>query len=733
MRGPLIIFAVIILANILYVSGTFKSNPLDQFSGLANGTVSGLTAGYNTIDPNDAYTTQALGHEAARDLRHGSLPWWNYDEQVGAPLAGEMQSAALFLPFVLLLGLSGGVILFHILLELIGSLAAYYLFKKLKFSERIALIGGILFALNGTFSWISNAAFNPVAFLPLLILAIEIVYSSYRTRKIGGWILIAVALAFSLYAGFPETAFLDGLFVALWVVVRALQLRDKDWLKFVLKVTLGAVVGVLLAVPILIAFKDYYPYADIGIHAGALKTFALPRIGLPALLMPYIYGPIFDMSQYDKSGALNAFWGNVGGYLTFSLLFFAIAGVVARFKKQRILISGLVLWIVLTIARTYGFPGLASIFNIFPGISLVAFYRYVPPSFEFAVLILAMFGLDGMIKQKLNRKQILSITGGMFVVLLILLLPALQEEKQLTLALHHHIWLALSVLWGLGSIACIALAALYFKKYLRIILPLIIVVDALVMFIVPQVAAPRTTIIDTQPVTFLKKNLGNERFYSMGPIRPNYGSYYGVASINTNDLPIAKTWSKYVTSSLNSNADPISGFTGVDMVSPSGITPLEAFMTNMPAYENVGVKYVAVIKGAITQPFDLRLVFSDDFYQIYELNKPAPYFQVVSGDCKLTNDTVSRTGLTADCSKPSDLLRRELFMPGWTVSINNKSEAVRQKDGLFQKVSLPKGKSNVSFSFAPIHIKEAEAAFVVGVIIILGFIAREKIYPKRLK
>jgi hypothetical protein len=254
----------------------------------------------------------------------------------------------------------------------------------------------------------------------------------------------------------------------------------------------------------------------------------------------------------------------------------------------------------------------------------------------------------------------------------------------------------------------------------------------MVMFIIPQFAAPRSTFIDTQPVTFLQKNLGNERFYSLGPIRPNYGSYYGVASINTNDLPVAKAWSKYITSSLNPNADPISGFTGVDMINPNGITPLQAFLANMPAYEDVGVKYVVVIKGSIPSTTDLRLVFGDSYYQIYQLPNPLPYFQAVEGRCDI-KDNNSRTSVTAVCSEPSQLLRQELFMPGWTALVNGKSVEVRPAGPLFQEISLPKGKSKVSFSFAPVHIEAAELAMLCGLLVIMVPVAREKVYPKILK
>ena len=71
--------------------------------------------------------------------------------------------------------------------------------------------------------------------------------------------LIAVALALSLYAGFPEVAFIDGLLALLWFAVRSVGLPRHSLATFAQSVALGAGIGALLAAPILVAFADYLP------------------------------------------------------------------------------------------------------------------------------------------------------------------------------------------------------------------------------------------------------------------------------------------------------------------------------------------------------------------------------------------------------------------------------------------------------------------------------------------
>jgi hypothetical protein len=703
LAGPLVIVFAVLLANIVFISGLTDGNPKNIRTQLhTTSTKQQIIAGQYTLDPNDGTITQALGSTAARQILHGHMPWWNYDEQVGAPLAGGMQSAALFLPFNLLLAFSTGVLYFHIVLELVGGIATYYLLRKLKCSNLASIVGGSLFALNGTFAWFTSANVNPIAFLPLLILGIEIALEKTNKKQKGGWVIIALALAFSLYSGFPEGAFLDGILALVWFVVRAVQLRHGDWLNFSKKVVLGGAAGLLLSAPILIAFFDFLPYANLGAHTGTsgLAVYHIPPSALPALVMPYVFGPIFQFVSYDHTGTIQQFWANVGGYVTLPLIFLALVGVFSHARKNRAIVYMLGIFSLVVIARIYGFPGTTTLINLIPGMNQVAFYRYVNPTVELAIIVLAMFGLDSLLsKKKVGRAESKKViwAGLISLAIILCLVPiAAHIVHQLYLAPHHRLWMVLSVAWSLGGVAVLVACIFFFKKHLRYLLPLIILVDALVMFIAPQLSGPRSTTVDLKPVNFLQQNLGNSRFYSIGYIMPNYGSYYGISSINTNNEPISKSWHTYIKKKLNPNVQPSQMFTGIDMLDPKGPTPIEAFFANLPAYENVSVKYVAV-RNTIALPdtaqqHPLKRVYSDSYYSIYQLPNPKPFFEGKDGACTTHNSTKYSTSI--DCSKPSKLIRRELYMPGWTAHVNDKVVPVASNsDGLFQQIEVPKGRA----------------------------------------
>ena len=121
-RAAIAIAAIVVLANLPYLVGVFDANPLAPRASLVAASAAGPVDGQSTIDPNNGFVSQALGHRAALDLIHLELPWWNPYEGSGTPLAGEMQSAALFPPTLLLLA-SNGQLYEHVLLEMLAGIA----------------------------------------------------------------------------------------------------------------------------------------------------------------------------------------------------------------------------------------------------------------------------------------------------------------------------------------------------------------------------------------------------------------------------------------------------------------------------------------------------------------------------------------------------------------------------------------------------------------------------------
>jgi hypothetical protein len=389
----------------------------------------------------------------------------------------------------------------------------------------------------------------------------------------------------------------------------------------------------------------------------------------------------------------------------------------------------------------------------------------------------------------------------------------------------------------------------------------LLIVDAAVLFAVPELSGVHSGQVDRPAVHYLRTHLGLSRFYTLGPIQPNYGAYFQIASINHNYLPVSQNWVDYVQSALFPFMNRTNGVVFLAYFGTQyGVAALYQHIDN---YEKVGVRYliadsgqslvpsatipagkdgntplpllpgqsaevafaapaewkskklidgVGVFQGnygntangnlaiqvcsathgcvagsrplsesrdnsvfpiplaqslpvepgealtitishvggnrpealwlwpqapgyaqSITGPqgslsgkaLQLSLeygdaaadgihkVYSDAVMDIWELPHPAPYYTVLRGQCSLSGET--RDSVEAHCATPATLLRRELFMPGWTATVNGASAAVFAHEKIFQFIRLPAGNNMVRFRFAPPYAGYAWIAFWLGV------------------
>ena len=107
--------------------------------------------------------------------------------------------------------------------------------------------------------------------------------------------------------------------------------------------------------------------------------------------------------------------------------------------------------------------------------------------------------------------------------------------------------------------------------------------------------------------------------------------------------------------------------------------------------------------------------YGDSVMDIWEVPDPAPYYEVVQGGpCTLAAE--QREDVTAECSSPAKLRRRELYMPGWNVRSNGAAIEAVQQDGIFQATTLPAGLSKVRYNFTPPHMEIGWIGFLTGVV-----------------
>jgi hypothetical protein len=728
---PLALIGLTILAvNMPTLLHIVTTDPIQLYAELQTGTSHQALPGSPIIDPNAGFITWSMGHLAATDWLHGHVPWWNPYEGLGSPLAGEMQAAAFFPPILLLQDASGFVV-FHILLELVAAYSAYFLLRRLDLGRAASTAGGVAFGFCGTLAWFEHATANPVAFLPLALLGVERAREASLASRRNGWRLLAVALGLSVVSGFPEVAYLDGLLVALWAAVRLFSIPDRRRTMGV-KLALGGVVGLILGAPALVAFIDYLPHANVGSHAGDFANGSLPIQSLAQTILPYGFGPIFGLQSGGTSSLLTIMWSNTGGYLDATLVVCAFMGLLgSRCRGLRIALG---LWVLVAMSKTFGVTVVSHLLNHLPAFHSIAFYRYSQPSWELAVIVLAVFGIDDMARRTVRPGV---IVGAGLCALGAIAWAASQAWPVMTSATgyaHPQDYTVASIILAVvgvaivvaGGLLCYAGEVPIGRRIGRFLVAAAVAIEAVVLFAVPLLSAPRPAPTDMALVQYLQRHLGLSRFATLGPLQPNFGSYFGLAEIDVNDLPVPRDFTNYIQNSLDGNTNPLI-FTGTTEVDPRGRAPAQELTLHLAAYEAAGVKFVVTaasgvdVTGSRWPPAGLtpapRRVYADSTADVWRLPSPTPFFTTTGSPCDIRPEGSTAANVT--CKGPAVLHRLELHMAGWHAQAGSSASTIRAT-GPFQSVTVGAGVTQVRFTFTPPYGNAALIAALVGVAYIIG-------------
>ncbi len=555
------------------------------------------------IDNSAGWITQASGTVAAHQWLAGHIPWWDPFSGVGMPLAAEMVGAALFFPFVLLLALPAGYLLLAIVLQIIGGLASFALMRRLGLSRLSAATGALLFEIGGSFAWSGAPHTLSLAFLPVFLLGLERARVASLQRSPFGYRTIAAGLALSLYGGFPETAYIDGLMALAWAAYRLITAPRTTRRGFAWRVAVGGAVGLALAAPLLVPFVQLLQNGVVGQREGMdMGQISMPEPGDALYLLPYILGPIAGYSGHDPSGMLNALWGRACGYLGFPLAIAAILGVLSPRRHERglrILLGG---WILACLARSAAIPVLRHVWDFVPAMSQVQFFRYSGPTWMLAASLLAAFALED---QRAGVRRPLAWRWGAALILVGATAAASWAGRWL-------IWLLLgsapfysNFLWGSlawGTATCVLSVGLLGRGRRPGLAAALLLTDASVLFMVPLLSAPRRPALDTGSIAFLQQHLGLQRFYTLGPFQPNYAGVFGIASINHMYEPLPRWWPDWTKAHLDPRADPVLFQGGFPPDTSGEPTHADALLANLDAFAGIGVRYILTPSASSLTP-----------------------------------------------------------------------------------------------------------------------------------
>lgn len=578
-HGPLFIFKL-------------KTDPIWFSSTAVNIKTPGFFDGLPYGDPNVGWTTEALGHLAASDWMKGKIPWWNPYSGIGLPLAGEMQPGAFFLPFILLLLLHNGIFLLKIVLQILSGVFTFFLLRELGLGRLSSLAGGLLFSINGTFSWTPGpqAVIYSIPFLPLLLLGIEFTYKF--EKRIFGIFLISFSIAWLIFSGFPEVAYIDGLLALVWALYRIINSSNRK--KIVLRIIYGGFIGIMISSPLLFAFFQYL-FTSSAMVTHLYGNISAPLIVLPPFFMPYIYAPLTE--SYGNS-VLSGVWGDLGGYVGVVILFIAMLGLTSQ--RERGLRILLIVWVLLCWAKTFGLEPFTMLINQIPFLKQTAFFRYSCASWELSLIILASFAIDDLKYKKpytlIPLIIIVAIVGfSIFVAWPWSFYWNWPHQSPVSVKVRNYF--LFSIFLAIFFIILSRLLLFLQGEKKRILLVFLLIVESSFYFVFPELIGVRSGTLDQPAIQFLKNNLGLSRFYTLGPIEPNYSAYFEIGNINYNSLPIESSWSNFVQKNL---FPPLATTAGVDF---SPLPPYQEglgvkyLLKFLPNYESLSVKYIVTKHG----------------------------------------------------------------------------------------------------------------------------------------
>lgn len=516
------------------------------------------------LDPNSGATTQALGASAARQWLSGHVPWWDSYSGIGMPMAAEMQSSALFFPFVLLLSLPNGLVLLKIAMQCLAGFAMYGLAREMRLSFGARIVVSTLMECSGTFAWFSHGPIMPVPFLPMLVWGIMRCGGNRDAGRRWGWLLVALGIGGSIIAGFPETAFLDGL-LALVIAIWRIGI-SRHGLPTALHIIGGGLLGVLLSapawVPFILLIRNAYlgQNSDIGTAHADVANAAM-------LLFPYLLGPPQFAFFVQANEAARALWWHTSAYCDFTLILAALVGLAgAVFSSRR---TGSVAWrglrvvlglyLLMTGMKVFGIQPGQYLMDMIPGIRQTMTHIYIGPSWWFALSLLAGLAFDDTrtaAKAAVRHACVLTFVPLAVTSVLVVSGARSAIAELWTHGHHYHALVAWSFMWAVTTATLLLWGFWKSGKSGRVLVGMTLSVNSVVLFSVPLLCGVKPVRSDESALSALRHLTRLQRVLSLNALAPNYGAYYGIASINYTYLPVPRNFANEIAAHAISDGDP---------------------------------------------------------------------------------------------------------------------------------------------------------------------------------
>jgi len=555
---------------------------------------------------------------AVETIKSGSFPLINKYFGLSYPYFAAVQSGILYPTTILFLMLPfEAAWSIHIFLQtFLAGIFMYFLLRRYKLSDWSSFFGAIVFSFSGHFMvWLEYGTLvNAACWLPLVILLIEMLFEQ---RKV--WIssLMSLVLAFSFFAGFPQTSFYVLIFSAAYFLYRMRRAGvvglpatpvplSGTWRAGVL-----GLLGFLGLIAIqLLPFLDYLSSTTRS-FIDPLKYFSWSI--LPTSLINFVFPDFFG------NPAQNLFWGR-GNYQEFTVYLGVIPFLLAVWSVFKGKIPKFWRWslILILVFLIYN-PFLYLFYKLnLPLLSKMSHSRLIV-LLTFVLVIISSFGFEQVFKASKKRsKDFIKIFGGILAFLGFDLWFYYLKISQLHF---NYKWrevlpVILSSLVNpfLFTAGFFLIFFIFQKKIIKVNLvkPMVIFLCLIDLFIFGRIYNPfidtKQVFKPTKLVDFLQNDESDFRIISENPVFPgNLGTIYHLSFLNSVDTLTPLAFQKFSQEALKVNYDP------------SQLATLDNYShIDQKVLDMAQVKYVLTDK-IVTLP-EHKLVFSAEGVNVYLRN-----------------------------------------------------------------------------------------------------------------
>jgi hypothetical protein len=689
-------------------------------------------------------------------VHHGFLPLWNPYNGLGLPLAFNWQSAAFGVPSLIgyLFPIRYAYTVGVIATLLIAGTGAYVLGRVLRLGFLGAIMVATVFELSGPLvAWLGYPQAQAMSWGGWLFAAGILVVRG--ERRIASITLLAFALAFTIFAGHPETLIVmtgaTAVLVVVLIVTRALPARmgfpRGPLRRPITDLVVATLAGGALAAPLLLP--------ALQLTATSVRTTSTGTASPPVHDLLYLVFSGFDGVPVSGNVGFGGgfYYNETAAYVGIAAIVLALVAVVMGIRQRRPVVLALTSVVVVTAVACYLSPA-THFADDLPLIGVVDWKRALM-ALCLALAALAGIGMDAVAHSATSRTVRACLLGGFGAAAVLLAgmwlfgrnggLPSFDTALARHVRAESFLWPAVGVVVGLVG------TALLWRRFRagKVVAVALLACETLflVMAGCVQITSSANGFPPTRAVSALERIIGNA-VVGLGARAPastlcpvgissEANITYQVHELELYDPIVPKdyftTWSQLTGTSGGSEV--------YDTFCPSIRTVAEArlfgvgYVLELPGYPGPPGSTLAGVLKTPTNPYPKADLLAkpppdEDLYRIpgaalatitpIPPRGPFPPAEAAGTPVKVSDPDPAQWRLVTDSSKEQVLRLHLTDVPGWRATIDGRPLNLEQFSGIMLQARIPPGRHVIELRYWPTAFSAGLVLALVAVVVLAG-------------